>query len=111
MSAATTLFRFRIELSDVERNVYTTLDFRVAMHPSETPLYLMTRVLAYALNSGEEGLQRLEFSPGGLSNPDAPSIQVLSPTGTSLLWIEIGNPSARKLHRAAKASRRVRVYT
>ncbi len=27
------------------------------------------------------------------------------------MWIEIGNPSARKLHKASKASKKVKVYT
>lgn len=102
-----TLFRFRIDLSDVERGVYEALDFRVALHPSETMPYLLSRVLAFALNASPD----LAFSPGGLSDPDAPAMQEPGPNGSIALWIEIGNPSARKLHRATKAARAVRVYT
>jgi uncharacterized protein YaeQ len=69
MALASTLYRFRIDLSDVDRGVYETLDFRIAQHPSETTTYLLTRVLAYALNT-QPGL---EFSSGGLSDPDAPA--------------------------------------
>lgn len=102
-----TLYRFRIDLSDVDRNLYQLLDFRVAMHPSEIAPYLLTRVIAYALN-WQEGL---EFSPGGLSNSDDPTLSVRDPGGKYDLWIEIGNPSARKLHKAAKAASKVRVYS
>ncbi len=77
------------------------------MHPSESLPYLLTRVLAYALNATPE----LAFSPGGLSDPDAPAIFEKDPGGGERIWIEIGNPSARKLHRAAKSSRNVKVYT
>jgi uncharacterized protein YaeQ len=105
--AFATLYRFRIDVSDVDRGVYESLDFRAALHPSEVPIYLVTRVLAFALNT-QEGL---EFSAGGLSDPDAPCLKVDDPQGGLKLWIEIGNPSARKLHKAAKASREVRVYT
>jgi len=105
--AFATLYRFRIDVSDVDRGVYEALDFRAALHPSEIPLYLVTRVLAFALNA-QEGLA---FSPGGLSDPDAPCIKVDDPGGGLKLWIEIGNPSARKLHKATKASRQVKVYT
>jgi uncharacterized protein YaeQ len=105
--AFATLYRFRIDVSDVDRGVYEALDFRAALHPSEVPIYLVTRVLAFALNT-QEGL---EFSAGGLSDPDAPALKVDDPQGGLRLWIEIGNPSARKLHKAAKASREVRVYT
>jgi uncharacterized protein YaeQ len=101
------LYHFQIELSDVDRGVYESLDFRVAQHPSETAPYLLSRVLAFAL-SYQEGL---EFSPGGLGDPEAPALRSLGPHGTTDLWIEIGNPSARKLHKATKAARRVVVYT
>ena len=54
MAQPSTLFRFRIELSDVDRGNYTSLDIRTAMHPSETPVFLLTRVLAYSLNHGDD---------------------------------------------------------
>jgi uncharacterized protein YaeQ len=101
------LHRFRIELSDVDRGVYESLDFRVARHPSESSPFLITRVLAYALNA-QEGL---EFSPGGLSDVDEPALRITDNQGGHRLWIEIGNPSARKLHKAAKAAKEVKVYT
>ncbi|MGZ5278980.1 MAG: YaeQ family protein [Pseudobdellovibrionaceae bacterium] len=101
------LYRFQIELSDIDRGVYESLDFRIAQHPSETAPYLLSRTLAYCL-SYQSGL---EFSAKGLSDPDAPAIQVNGSNGAIELWIEIGNPSARKLHKATKAARQVRVYT
>jgi uncharacterized protein YaeQ len=107
MGHPSTLFRFRIDLSDIDRGLYDQLDLRVAMHPSETPSYLLSRVLAYAL-SFEEGL---EFTPGGLSDPDEPCLRSLSSRGGIGIWIEIGNPSARKLHKASKAAERVKVFT
>ena len=107
MAHPSTLYRFRIDLADVDRSVFEKLDLRVAMHPSESLPYLMTRVLAYALNAESE----LSFSPGGLSDPDSPAIFLEDPGGGEKIWIEIGNPSARKLHRAAKSSKTVKVYT
>ncbi|MBS1964064.1 MAG: YaeQ family protein [Bdellovibrionales bacterium] len=107
MALASTLYRFRIDLSDVDRGVYEALDFRAAQHPSETTTYLLTRVIAYALNA-QDGL---DFSPGGLSDPDQPALQATDGGAAHRVWIEIGNPSAKKLHRAAKSSPVVRVYT
>jgi uncharacterized protein YaeQ len=107
MAQTATLYRFHLNLSDIDRGVYEDLDLRLAMHPSEIPHYLVTRVLAYALNF-ERGL---EFSPGGLSDADAPCIRGITDNGTLQTWIEIGNPSAKKLHRGAKAARNVKVYT
>lgn len=102
-----TVHRFRIRLSDVDRNVYQSLDLRVARHPSESVPYLLTRVIAYALNV-QEGLA---FAVGGLSDPDEPALRVRDLTGATTYWIEVGNPSARRLHKATKVSHRVRVYT
>jgi uncharacterized protein YaeQ len=99
------VYRFRIALSDVDRGIYEQLDLRTALHQSENEAFLLTRVIAYAL-SYEDGLA---FGPG-LCDPDEPAIAARSPEGTRL-WIEIGNPSARRLHKAAKAARALRVFT
>lgn len=107
MALGTKLYRFKIELSNVATATYASLDFRIAQHPSETLLYMLTRVIAYAL-SYEEGIA---FSASGLSDPDAPALQVTSPTGAVKLWIEIGNPSAKRLHKASKAAAQVKVFT
>ncbi len=101
------LFRFQVELSDVDRGVYETLDLRVAKHPSEIAAYLLSRVLAYALSYQDN----LEFVATGLSDPEAPALRALGNHGAIEVWIEIGNPSARKLHRASKAADQVVVYT
>ncbi len=107
MALPSRLFRFKIELSNLETESYLTLDFRVAQHPSETMQYLLTRVFAYAL-SFEEGL---EFSSGGLADPESPTLSTPNPQGGIKTWIEIGNPSARKIHKASKAADRVKIYT
>jgi uncharacterized protein YaeQ len=67
---------------------------------------LWTRVLAYALEY-QEGI---EFSRGGVSEPDGPPIAIRDLTGAYRAWIEIGAPDADRLHKAAKTSPRVVVY-
>ena len=101
------IYRFQIELSDIERAVYETLDFRLAQHPSEHMPYLLTRVLAFALNTQVD----LAFSATGLHDPDTAAISVPDTFGGFKLLIEIGSPSARKLHKATKVSKAVKVYT
>jgi uncharacterized protein YaeQ len=102
-----TVYAFEIELAHVDRGVYESLAFRVAQHPSESPDFLLARVLAFCL----EYTAGIRFSPGGLSDPDEPALAVRDPTGTLLVWIEIGVPDAARLHKAAKAAPRVVVYT
>ena len=107
MALGATIYNFHIDLADADRQVYESLDLRVARHPSESEEYLVTRLLAYAL----EFTEGIAFSAGGLSDPDEPAIAVRDMTGALRSWIEIGNPDAARLHRASKASPRVAVYT
>jgi len=103
MAQGSIVIGFDLALSDVDRGVYETLSFKVAQHPSETAVYLVTRVLAYAL----EWAEGLEF---GLASGDAPALSVRDATGRLRAWIEIGTPDAARLHRASKAAERVAVY-
>lgn len=105
MALSATIYNFDIQLANVDRQVYETLSLRVAQHPSETPEYLLTRVLAYCL----EYTEGITFSKG-LSDPDEPPIVVRDLTGTIKSWIEIGAPDAARLHKASKVSPRVAVY-
>lgn len=107
MALTATIYNFEIDLADNDRSVYESLALRVARHPSESEEYLLTRVLAYAL----EFTPGIAFSAGGVSAPDEPTIAVRDLTGRLHAWIEIGNPDAGRLHKAAKAATRVAVYT
>ena len=106
MALSATLYTLDIDLADADRSVYESLALRVARHPSESDEYLIARVLAYCL----EYTEGIEFSKGGLSDPDEPPIAVRDLTGTMTAWIDIGSPDAARLHRAAKLAPRVAVY-
>jgi uncharacterized protein YaeQ len=107
MTLSHTLHHWKLALSDVDRGVYEPLDLRIAQHPSESERYLVTRVLAYAL-SYEAGIA---FSKGGVSSADEPPVFVRDPTGIWHAWIDVGSPSAERLHRAAKLAPSVAVFT
>lgn len=106
MALSSTMYVFTVRLADADRGVYETLELRVAQHPSETPEFLIARVLAYCLEYAEG----IAFSKG-LSDPDEPAIHVRDLTGALQTWIEVGMPEAARLHKAGKAARRVVVYT
>ena len=105
MALTATIHTFDIDLADSDRHVYESLALRVARHPSESEEYLLTRVLAYAL----EFTEGIEFTRG-LFEPDEPAIAVRDLTGTMRAWIDVGAPEAARLHRASKAVPRVAVY-
>lgn len=106
MALSATIYNLDISLADVDRNVYEELSLRVACHPSESPEYLVARVLAYCL----EYTEGIAFGRG-ISEPDDPPIAVRDLTGALKAWIEIGSPDAARLHKASKAAPRVAVYT
>jgi uncharacterized protein YaeQ len=106
MALTATIYTIDIDLNDSDRSVYESLALRVARHPSESEEYLVTRVLAYAL----EYTEGIEFSRG-LSDPEEPTICIRDLTGRLTAWVEIGSPDASRVHKASKASPRVAIYT
>ncbi len=107
MAVGATVRRFEVTLSDVDRGVYETLDLRLAQHPSEHDRWLVTRLFAYCL-SHQEGIA---FSKGGLSDTDEPPVLVRDAGGRLVAWIDVGQPSAERLHKARKLVDRVSLYT
>src|SRR6185295_3402319 len=99
MALTATLYHLESDLSDVDRGVYEKLDLRVARPPSESMRFMLTRSIAYALLS-EEGLV---FSTA-LPTADEPAIWKHDPGGRIALWVEIGLPSAERLHKASKGA-------
>jgi uncharacterized protein YaeQ len=106
MAPSATIYHLKIDLSDVTRGVYESLDLRIARHPSETMRYLLTRVIAYCL-CYEEGITFTK----GLANSDEPAIWVRDLQNNLQAWIEVGSPSADRLHKARKGCNRVIVFT
>ena len=105
MALTATVYNFDVELADNDRGIYESLALRVAQHPSESPEYLIARVLAYLL----EYREGIEFSRG-VSDPEEPTISIRDLTGRITTWIEIGTPDSTRLHKATKAAERVVVY-
>lgn len=105
MALSSTVFTFEIDLADGDRNVYEHLALRMARHPSESDEFFVARLLAYCL----EYTEGIEFSRG-LCDADEAPIAIRDLTGTLHAWIDVGTPSAERLHRASKATPRVVVY-
>jgi len=105
MALTATIYTMDVELADTDRGVYESLSLRVARHPSESEEYLVARVIAYLM----EYTEGIAFA-GDVSSPDEPAITVRDLTGGLTAWIEIGAPTAERLHKATKAAGRVAVY-
>jgi uncharacterized protein YaeQ len=106
MAQTATIYNFETEIADVDRGVYQTLSLRVARQPSETMDFMVTRLLAYCLEYGEG----IEFT-AGVAAVDEPAVIIRDLTGRLTGWIEVGMPSAERVHRGAKRADRVAIYT
>ncbi|SMF38635.1 Uncharacterized conserved protein YaeQ, suppresses RfaH defect [Alteromonadaceae bacterium Bs31] len=106
MALSSTIYKFTITLSDLNRDYYQALNLTVALHPSENTQRMMARVLAYCLHADEH----LQFTKG-LSTPEEPDIWCKTLDGQTLSWIEIGEPAADKLKKASRVAKEVWVYT
>ncbi|MCF6338593.1 MAG: YaeQ family protein, partial [Gammaproteobacteria bacterium] len=106
MALKPTIFKFKIALSDLDRNYYDALDLTIAQHPSETSERMMVRVLAFCMNAQE----RLEFTKG-LSAVDEPDIWARSLDEQVMLWLDVGEPTVERVKKATRLSPTVKVYS
>lgn len=101
MALPATIYRANIQLADVDRSVYDTLQTTVARHPSETGERMVARLLAYALFYEPE----LAFTKG-VSAGDEPDLWSRGADGRIRLWIEVGLPDAERLVKASRHAER-----
>ncbi|RII27657.1 MAG: hypothetical protein CXR31_05335 [Geobacter sp.] len=102
MALPSTVYKVSIQLSDVDRGVYESLQATVARHPSETAERLVTRLLAFALFHEPE----LSFTKG-ISATDEPDLWVKGPDGRVRFWVEVGLPEADRIIKASRHAERV----
>ncbi|MEZ5550564.1 MAG: YaeQ family protein [Pseudomonadales bacterium] len=105
MALKPTIYRFSIELADLDRERYDTLNLTVALHPSETPERMLARILAFCFSAQE----RLQFSRG-LSDPDEPALWSRTLDGRIDSWIEVGEPTFDRIRKAISLSEQTSVY-
>ncbi|GFE60116.1 YaeQ family protein [Geobacter sp. AOG2] len=102
MALPSKVYKAFIQLSDIGRGVYETLQATVAQHPSETEERLVARLLAYAIFHEPE----LAFTKG-LSATDEPDLWVKRADDRVRLWVEVGLPEPDRIIKAGRHSERV----
>lgn len=106
MALNATIYNLTVELADIDRGVYETLELRMARQPSEAAEYMFMRLVAYCM----EYMEGIAFSQG-VAAGDEPAVYVRDLTGQVKAWIEVGLPDAERLHRGSKLAGRAAVYT
>jgi uncharacterized protein YaeQ len=106
MARNATIHKVQIELSDLKRNYFDSLNLVLAQHPSEKPERLLARLLAYCMHSSPA----LEFTRG-LSSTEEPELWAKTLDGRIDLWIELGQPDLARIKKASNQANKVVIYT
>ncbi len=105
MAQKSTIFKAKLNVADMDRQVYGDFSLTLARHPSETDERMMLRLLAFALHADEQ----LEFGKG-ISTDDEPDLWQKSLIGEIDLWIELGTPDPARIRKACGRAREVVLY-
>ncbi len=111
MALKATIYKASVQLSDIDRGVYSDHLVTIARHPSETDERMLIRLLAFALNvPADTDHGTLEFAKD-MWDADEPGLWQKDLTGHIAHWIEVGQPDEKRLLRAAARVGRVSVYS
>lgn len=105
MALKSTIHKAVIHLADMDRNLYQTLNLTLAQHPSETAQRLMTRLLAFILNSSPQ----LTFGKG-ISDEEEAALWQIDYDGSIDLWIALGHPDEKRMKKACNKAKKTKLY-
>lgn len=105
MALKATVFKADISISDLNRSYYEDHSLTLARHPSETDVRMLLRVVVFALNADEH----LQFTKG-LSTIEEPDLWQKSLTGEIEHWIELGQPTEKRIRQSCGKSNKVTLY-
>ncbi|ADZ91136.1 YaeQ family protein [Marinomonas mediterranea] len=107
MAINSTVYKASIQVSDMDRNHYQSYDLTVALHPSETILRMMVRLLVFSMLADEkEGDEQLSFTKG-ISTEEEPDLWQKNFSDEVLLWVELGQPDEKRMRKACGRSKSV----
>lgn len=106
MALKPTIYKFRISLSDTNRDLYDSTQLTVAQHPSETVERMMARIMAYCV----KWQPNLALTKG-LSTTDEPDLWVKSLDDQIELWVDIGEPSLDRVKKACRLAKQVDIFS
>jgi len=106
MATKATIIKANVNIANMDTHYYDEHSLTLAQHPSENDLRLMVRLTAFILNADEN----LEFTKG-IAQDDEPDLWKKSMSGDIELWIDLGQPDAKRIKKACGRSDEVIIYT
>lgn len=105
MALSASIFKTNIQLSDMDRQHYSTYSLTLARHPSETDERMMARLIAFMRYADD----RLVFTKG-LSEAEEPDLWAKDLTGQTELWIEVGAPTVKRIVSKSRQAKKIVVF-
>lgn len=105
MALKSTIYKATIELANMDRNYYDSLQLTLAQHPSETDQRFMVRLISYILNAHPD----LQFGKG-VSDEDEAAIWQINYSDEIALWIELGQIDEKRIKKACNKAAHVKLY-
>lgn len=106
MAIKATIYKLKLEVSNLDANYFQSHDLTIACHPSETEKRLMVRVLAFAVFASDS----LSFTKG-LCADDEPDLWDKNLSNDIELWISLGQVDKKQIKKALGRSKQVVIFT
>ena len=106
MATRATIHKAFLNIANMDTNYYNEHNFTLALHPSETHLRLISRIVAFILNANED----LVFCKG-IDESDEPDLWNKFLDDDIELWIELGQVDEKRIRKACGRSKKVIIYT
>lgn len=106
MALKATIYKAELTINDMDRHYYDTHVLTLARHPSESDERMMLRLLAFASYAGQFSEFGVEFGKG-LSSDDEPDLWSKDLSGNIECWIDLGQPSEKRIKKACGRSKQV----
>lgn len=97
MALKPTIYKARVALVDLNRDLYEQLNLTLAQHPSETIERMMVRLIVYCIHWHPN----ISFTRG-LSTVEEPDLWVKTLDDQISLWIDVGEPSEERVKKASR---------
>lgn len=104
MALKSTIYKFDLNIADLDRQYYASHNLTVARHPSETDERVMVRLMAFTLYANEF----LQFGKG-LSDDEEPDLWQKDLTGAIELWMDVGLPTEKDIRKACGRAEQVAI--
>ena len=106
MATKATIYKALLNIANMDTNYYNEHNLTLALHPSETELRLMARLVAFILNANDD----LVFCKG-IDQDDEPDLWEKALDGDIKLWIDLGQPDEKRIKKACGRAEKVIIYT